>query len=292
MANAIFEEPVKVPLNLKSAFDEILIPGSAKIGETSSLAEANLRLAEENALLRQRLEHERLTQESMMLFMQLQHQWPRVLPPGPMPIAKGLGKGGKPVSNSNMPRNSSFASTSLPSSFGEAARLSFGSSTTASSASYRGERGSPETDGDEPQTTRMMRNLPNNYTRKMLLNLLNSQGFYARYNLVYLPVDFKTNANLGYAFINLETVEDAQEFTSCFQGWSEWDHASEKVCQVTGSDALQGRDAHIERYRSSPVMHESVADEFKPILFENGERIPFPPPLKKVRAPRQWPRRQ
>lgn len=48
----------------------------------------------------------------------------------------------------------------------------------------------------------------------------------------------------------------------------------------------QGLEAHVERYRNSPVMHEDVPDTFKPVLFANGVRISFPLPTRKLRAPR------
>jgi hypothetical protein len=66
---------------------------------------------------------------------------------------------------------------------------------------------------------------------------------------------------------------------------------SEKVAAVTWSDAMQGLDEHVERYRDCPVMHESIPDEFKPLLFKDGVRVPFPKPTKKIQAPRPWSRR-
>jgi len=50
----------------------------------------------------------------------------------------------------------------------------------------------------------------------------------------------------------------------------------------------QGLPAHIDRYRNSPVMHESVEDEYKPAVFSpgTGDRAVFPPPTKKLRVPR------
>ncbi|CAE7621292.1 ML3, partial [Symbiodinium sp. CCMP2456] len=59
--------------------------------------------------------------------------------------------------------------------------------------------------GPDPQgrTTVMLRNLPNNYTRDMLLELIDSMGFRGQYDFLYLPIDFQTHACLGYAFVNL-----------------------------------------------------------------------------------------
>lgn len=144
----------------------------------------------------------------------------------------------------------------------------------------------------DPSTTMMIRNIPNSYTRDMLVALLDGQGFRSCFNFVYLPVDFKHETGLGYAFVNFVTSERAERFREHFQGFKGWSVASDKVCDVSWSDALQGYEAHVERYRNSPVMHESVADCFRPVIFANGERVPFPAPTRRVRAPRPWSRRQ
>jgi len=145
-------------------------------------------------------------------------------------------------------------------------------------------------------TTVMMRNIPNNFSREQLLELMNDEGFKGRYDLLYLPMDLKKKVGLGYAFINFVGNEDAEDFGKHFQGFTGWDiggfhKQSEKICEVKWSDVLQGVHDHVERYRDCPVMHESIPDEFKPILFKDGERIAFPSPTKKLRAPRPWSRR-
>lgn len=137
------------------------------------------------------------------------------------------------------------------------------------------------------KTTVMMRNVPNNYTRDMLLAMLVGEGFFSHYDFIYLPMDFDRHANLGYAFVNLESEATAQEFWQVFNGFCRWALPTAKVCEVTWSGPHQGRQAHIDRYKNSPVMHISVPDEFKPIIFQNGIRQPFPPPSKKLRPPKQ-----
>jgi len=176
------------------------------------------------------------------------------------------------------------------------AGYSFGSDAATSSFGSSSERPSltspPKIIEDTPseeRTTVMMRNIPNNYTREMLFNLLNDRGFKKKYDLVYLPVDFKKKVGLGYAFINFVDHEVATSFSNVFHGFNKWIAQSDKVCEVTWSDALQGRKANIERYRNSPIMHESVPDLCKPVLFDgNGEMEPFPPPTKRIRPPREW----
>lgn len=156
-----------------------------------------------------------------------------------------------------------------------------------------------ETKSIVTKTTCMLRNLPNIYTRDTLLLLLDNSGFAGKYNFLYVPMDFNTDDNLGYAFVNMVTPEDAMELQTYFQGFSNWALAGNtktsvgcnKVCEVGWSDALQGLNAHVERYRNSPVMHDSVPDSFKPLLFSNGQRVPFPVPTKKIRAPRRWVRK-
>lgn len=144
---------------------------------------------------------------------------------------------------------------------------------------------SPEADAG-PRTTVMLRNLPNNYTRAMLLRLLDEEGFAGEYDFVYLPMDFKTHASLGYAFVNLTSTEQATSFWKKFEGFNKWVVSSQKVCSVSWSCPYQGLNAHIERYRNSPVMHEDVPDEYKPMVFLNSVRGIFPAPTKKLKAPR------
>lgn len=141
---------------------------------------------------------------------------------------------------------------------------------------------SPE---DAMNTTLMLRNMPNNYTRKMLLDLLDRQGFRGVYDLVYLPVDFNTGAGLGYSFVNLTCPADVPRFWAAFDGFKKWRMPSEKVCAVTWSRPHQGLAAHVDRYRNSPVMHPSIPDNWKPVLFAHGSRIAFPPPTKPIRPP-------
>jgi hypothetical protein len=139
---------------------------------------------------------------------------------------------------------------------------------------------------DDERTTVMLRNLPNNYSRGMLLDLINSEGFKGEYDFLYLPIDFTTKACFGYAFVNLVTHEAATRFRAAFDGFSDWIIPSRKRCIVSWSDPHQGLIANIDRYRNSPVMHSGVPDEHKPILFRNGVRVSFPEHSKKLRAPR------
>jgi len=139
---------------------------------------------------------------------------------------------------------------------------------------------------EDALTTVMLRNLPNNYSRAMVLAMLNDEGFGGLYDFVYLPIDFKSRACLGYAFVNMVTSDAAAALWRHFNGFSKWMLPSRKVCNVCWSGPHQGLEAHVERYRNSPVMHASVPDEYKPVVFHDGVRVVFPPPSKTPRAPR------
>jgi len=146
-----------------------------------------------------------------------------------------------------------------------------------------------DTFSSDTATTVMLRNIPNRYTQSMLLELLDSHGFVGRYDFVYLPMDFRNAVNLGYAFVNLLDHSCALELMRNFHGYAAWLYESTKVCEVSWAHPHQGLSDHVERYRNSPVMHPGMPDEYKPMVFQDGQRVPFPTPTKAIRAPKLRP---
>jgi len=136
------------------------------------------------------------------------------------------------------------------------------------------------------QTTVFVCNIPCFYSRARILSLLDAKGFRGLYDFVYLPVDFRTNNALGYAFVNMVEHSHAQRAWDALDGFSAWVPPCRKRCRVRWSEPLQGFHEHVERYRNSPVMHSSVPDSHKPAVFSGGARAPFPAPTKRVPAPR------
>lgn len=137
----------------------------------------------------------------------------------------------------------------------------------------------------DASTTVIMRNIPNRHTRSMLVDLLDRNGFRAKYDLVYLPMDFSTNVAFGYAFVNFTDSFAAAQFMAHFQGFNQWGCNSEKVCSVAWSKEQGGLEMLIRRYRNCSVMHESVPDSGKPALYSAGKRVPFPAPTRRVKPP-------
>lgn len=142
---------------------------------------------------------------------------------------------------------------------------------------------------EDGRTTVMIRDIPNSYCTDKLVHLFDIAGFSGKYDFVYLPMDFRTDMSLGYAFVNLVSNTDAQKFIDIFDGFTEWMSPSPKVCQVSWADPNQGLAEHVERYRNSPVMHENIPDSYKPRLYHQGVRVPFPAATKRIRPPRVRP---
>lgn len=126
---------------------------------------------------------------------------------------------------------------------------------------------------------------PNPLVGMPAMALGRQEGFSGLYDFVYLPVDFARGCGLGYAFVNLVGTSVVPDFRAAFDGYCNWSLRTSKVCQVTWSNRGQGLKANTKRYRNSPVMHDSVRDEFKPCLFSGGLRMPFPAPNRPLRRP-------
>jgi len=75
-------------------------------------------------------------------------------------------------------------------------------------------------DNVEWRTSLMLSNLPLDYTRDMLLHLLDKEGFAGKYDFIYLPVDFKTRAGPGYGFLNMVSPTEAELVHTCLDGFN------------------------------------------------------------------------
>merc|ERR1719191_2149161 len=136
-------------------------------------------------------------------------------------------------------------------------------------------------------TTVMLRNIPNRYTRDMLIDRLN-QGYEGKYDFVYLPIDFNSKCNVGYAFINfrepLQAARFIQEFhgaktKTCLPGFS-----SAKVCEVSYA-RVQGSQANMDNLRDEKFIEKlNEHAEWQPLFYdEKFEEIPFAKMLEKGR---------
>jgi len=142
---------------------------------------------------------------------------------------------------------------------------------------------------DEEWTTVMLCGFPRSYDRDKLVNLLDSHGYSGMFDFVYLPMEFEYSECVGYAFVNLTTAAAALRLKAAFEGFAGHPFAGDKPCRTNWS-RVQGLGANVKQYRNSPIMHKLVPDEFKPMLFWNGQPQPFPEPttaLKQLRPHRK-----
>lgn len=138
----------------------------------------------------------------------------------------------------------------------------------------------------ETRTTVLFRNVDTSLKRWHLCKLLNEQGFFGRYDFLYMPAHFKTMLSSGYAFVNFVSGQAAEAAKEHFAGFQWYVEAAACTLETCWSEPCQGYEVHVQRYRDSPVMHSSVADEHKPIILHQGVRVPFPAPTKRLIAPR------
>ena len=86
--------------------------------------------------------------------------------------------------------------------------------------------------GQDERTTLMIRNIPNKYTSKMLLEKIDRLHC-NRWDFFYLPIDLKNNCNVGYAFINFVEPTFIVPFFEDLNAkyWERFN--SEKICDLT-----------------------------------------------------------
>ena len=111
---------------------------------------------------------------------------------------------------------------------------------------------------DDRRTTLMIKNIPNKFTKDMLLNIID-KNFKGTYNLFILPTDVNKYKNFGYAFINLNSTYYIPYFYFLFNG-KKWSNTNSiKICEITYSK-IQGRNNLLMHYANKVVFRN---DEFK-----------------------------
>lgn len=133
-------------------------------------------------------------------------------------------------------------------------------------------------------TTFMIRNLPRSMDRRELERLLDWEGFAALYDFLHVPADLEAGGGFGYGFVNFVTPLEAQRFVRHF---SNLRLADREPIAVHESEAMQGIEQLIERYRNSPLMHKSVPAVAMPAIYQDGVILQFPAPTERLRKPQK-----
>lgn len=143
-----------------------------------------------------------------------------------------------------------------------------------------------DTAAEQGFTTIIFRSLPKSCTRDVLTKTMDANGFAGCYDFVHVPVSFLDLVGLGYALVNMVDHVSADRAHRFFGGFRGWPVPTAEACEVGWSSSNQGLSAHIDRYRNSPLMHESVPRQYRPALFRNGVLGTFPGPTVRLRPPR------
>ena len=118
--------------------------------------------------------------------------------------------------------------------------------------------------GQDARTTLMIKNIPNKYTEKMILQQID-ECCKDGYDFFYLPIDFRNKCNVGYAFMNMKTPEDILPLYAHLNNkkWARFN--SEKVCVLTYG-RIQGFSALTSHFQRVSLRHEDKRR--RPLVFK------------------------
>lgn len=105
-------------------------------------------------------------------------------------------------------------------------------------------------------TTMMLRNVPRNYSRVMLAQELDDLGFANKYNMLRLPMDKRKHANVGYAFVNLCSEQEAQQFQATLSGHCFQNCSGQKAASVCPAH-MQHPDRKQRHFESAHEAHQT-----------------------------------
>ena len=127
-----------------------------------------------------------------------------------------------------------------------------------------------------PITTVMVRNIPTRYTSVGLIEVLKEHGFDKTFDFLYLPMDFRTRKNVGYAFLNFVHPDYVGKFVSQFQGLQLRANTSQKMLEIVPS-RRQGFLENIGVFGASELLTTTNSQNpfFKPLVMIEGELVPL-----------------
>jgi RNA recognition motif-containing protein len=97
----------------------------------------------------------------------------------------------------------------------------------------------------------MIRNIPSKLTQEDLIEEIREVTHF--FNFVYLPQSNSGRGNVGYAFVNFTTQEDALSFMEVFQGHSFSQFPSSDKCADVALAVLQGFKANVRFYKNLKI---------------------------------------
>ena len=131
----------------------------------------------------------------------------------------------------------------------------------------------PPPPSDE-RTTIMVRNIPTRISSKTLMDVCFGAEAKELVDFLYLPIDFKTNKNLGYCFINFKNGLQADKFMAKFDGRKYvFCDTSEKMLAISYSNR-QGYLKNLEVFTQTKLLDTWPAP-YRPLAEFRGELVPI-----------------
>jgi len=124
----------------------------------------------------------------------------------------------------------------------------------------------------ETVTTLMIRNIPTRFVAGTFLAAMGAEWI-PLIDFFYLPMDFRTGKNLGYAFVNFIHAYYAADFTTRYNGTCLNATTSRKVLLIYPS-RLQGLQANIHIFKNSRLVTDS-SPHVRPLISLNGSLCPL-----------------
>ncbi|WCJ40913.1 terminal EAR1-like 1 [Euphorbia peplus] len=132
-----------------------------------------------------------------------------------------------------------------------------------------------ESDGEI--TTVMIKNIPNRYTRKLLMEMIDehckneneeskkrNEKQVSAFDFLYLPIDFENNANKGYAFVNFTDPKGVCKFKGAVHN-KRWPlFLSNKICSIAYA-RVQGKEELVRHFQGS--VFECNSEDYLPVCF-------------------------
>jgi len=117
-------------------------------------------------------------------------------------------------------------------------------------------------------TTLMIRNVPNRYSQRELINELKSLGFGGTFDFLYVPLDLGTMSNVGYAFVNFTENVWAEKCMEMLQNHRFKRHRQAGKVAAVSVAHIQGLEANLKHYEKSAV-NTSRLRQRRPVIIAN-----------------------
>jgi hypothetical protein len=124
----------------------------------------------------------------------------------------------------------------------------------------------------KPVTTIMIRNIPNRYSQRKLINELKGLGFDGAFDFVYAPLDSKTLVNVGYAFVNFKSPQWALRCVEVFREHRFKQQRRDKKFAAVSIAHVQGLDENMRHYEKS-VARSHALKQRRPFTESSSEEL-------------------